>query len=262
MSGVLRRRLLLAPLIATVLVAAACSSVGHGAPKATASSVVRGDVVVLAASSLTSALTTIAREFESVHPGVHVRLSFDGSSRLAAQIMQGVPADVFVSADQPTMDRVAKSGRIDGSAEIVATNELEIVVSRDNPKDIRGIEDLTRGAVVALCRVEVPCGAYAAQAFRAAGLDVPAAGREDNVKAVLSKVQLGEADAGIVYRTDVLSAEGVQGIEIARSDQIHSRYPAAVLKGAPNPSAAAAFDRYLVSREARAVLAKVGFGPP
>jgi len=255
------RRPLLAVMTSIVVVVAACSS--GGASKAGSGSLsLSGDVVVLAAASLTGALTTIAQRFEDAHPGVHVRLTFDGSSRLAAEILQGVPADVFVAADEPTMTRVATGDHLADPAVIVATNELEIVVPQGNPLGIHGIEDLTRGPVVALCRTEVPCGAYADEAFHQAGLAVPAAGREDSVKAVLSKVQLGEADAGIVYRTDVLGAHGVRGIELPTVARVRAAYPAAVLRDAPNPSAATAFVTYLLARETQVVLASEGFGPP
>lgn len=257
----MRRRRLLALAVGVTVLATACARDGASTSTGAAPSV-RGDVVVLAAASLTGPLTTISRAFEAAHPGVHVRLTFDGSSRLAAEILQGVPADVFIAADRPTMDRVGSADRIDGATATVATNELEIVVPESNPRDIRSLGDLTRGLVVALCRVEVPCGAYAEQAFRLAGLDVPEAGREGSVKAVLSKVQLGEADAGIVYRTDVLGAAGVRGIELPRSDLVPVEYPAAVLKDAANPTAAAALFRYLVTREVQSVLAQAGFGPP
>ncbi len=256
-----RRRRLLALTIAVAVLVAACSSGGTSGSKDGASSV-RGDLVVLAAASLTGAVTKIAHDFEVAHPGVHVRVTFNGSARLAAGILQGVPADVFVAADEPTMERIREAKRIEGQAETVATNELQIVVSQRNPRDINSIEDLTRGAVVALCRVEVPCGVYAERAFRLAGLVVPSAGREESVKAVLSKVQLGEADAGIVYRTDVLGAKGVRGIELSRSDQVTAAYPAAVLRDAPNPVTAAAFYRYLLSAQSQEVFAKAGFGAP
>lgn len=256
-----RRRPLLALTLGASLVVSACVGGGSATPKGDASSV-RSDVVVLAAASLTGVLAALGREFEAGHPGVHVRLTFDGSARLAAQILQGVPADVFIAADEPTMARVVEAGRVQGPTERVATNVLEIVVTESNPRGIGSIEDLTRGVRVALCRSEVPCGAYARRAFRLAGLEVPGAGREDSVKAVLAKVQLGEADAGLVYRTDLVGAAGVRGIELPDSAEVRTSYPVAVLADAPNERAASAFSRYLLTRKAQGVFAQAGFGPP
>lgn len=257
----MHRRLLLALTAVVPLWTSACLGGGAATPTDDVSSV-SGDVVVLAASSLTDVLTRIGREFEAAHPGVHVRLTADGSARLAAEILQGVPADLFIAADDATMERVRKADGVQGSTQTVATNELEIVVPTHNPREIHGLVDLARGVRVALCRSEVPCGAYAERAFRLAGLDVPGAGREDNVKAVLAKVQLGEADAGIVYRTDLLGAEGVRGIALPASASVRTSYQAAVLADAPNATAAAALYRYLMTREAQGVFARAGFGPP
>lgn len=254
----MRGRRFLVLLVAPVL--AACSG-GSGRTKDTTSSV-RGDVVVLAASSLSSVLTTIARGFEAAHPGVHVRVTLDGSARLAAEILHGVPADLFIAADDVTMARVRSANRVRGGSEVVATNELSIVVPEANPRRVRRIEDLTRGATVALCRSAVPCGAYAERAFRRAGLAVPAAGREDSVKAVLAKVQLGEVDAGIVYRTDVLDARGVTAVALPASVNVRTSYPAAVLADAPNRAAAAALFTYLRTSEAQRAFRQAGFGPP
>lgn len=256
----MHRRRFLALLVAPLL-ASACSG-GGATTTADEASSVRGDVVVLAASSLKGVLATIARRFEAAHPGVHVRLTLDGSARLAAEILQGVPADLFIAADDATMTRVRVADRVRGATEVVATNELSIVVSTTNPRGVRSIDDLTRGATVALCRSEVPCGAYAERAFRRAGLTVPAAGREDSVKAVLAKVQLGEADAGIVYRTDLIGATGVRGVVLPASINVRTSYPAAVLGGAPNQAAAVALFRYLRTSDAQGVFAQAGFGPP
>jgi molybdate transport system substrate-binding protein len=136
------------------------------------------------------------------------------------------------------------------------------VVGAGNPLEIAGLADLTGDVVLSLCQVEVPCGAYAAAAFAAAGLPVPAAGEEANVKAVLTRVQLGEADAGLVYVTDVLAADGVEGIDLAGPQQVPATYPAVALADAPNPDAAAAFVAFLTSTEAQAILSTHGFGRP
>ncbi len=253
-------------VVLLLLAAAACASdarpsasASGGPPSTTAAS---GTVAVLAASSLTDALTSVAAAFETRNPGVHVTLTFDGSSRLATEILEGVPADVFVSADEDSYTRVARGGGARGDKAVVASNELQIVVPAGNPQGIAGLRDLTHGIVLALCRPEVPCGAYAARAFALAGVEQPRAGEEDSVKAVLTKVQLGEADAGVVYRTDVLAARGVTGVDLPPAQQVRATYPASVLAGASNPGAAAAFVEFLQGAEAQRVLARAGFGPP
>jgi molybdate transport system substrate-binding protein len=221
-----------------------------------------GTVTVLAAASLTDTFTELATLFEETHPGVQVALSFGGSSRLAAQILDGAPADVFASADQATMTRVTAGGDASGRPVVFATNVLQIVVPTGNPHDITELADLTAPSMrVALCRVEVPCGAYAAQAFDRAGLPVPPAGAEEDVKAVLAKVQLGEVDAGLVYETDVRAGTGVEGIELPPEESVSATYPAVVLRDAPNPLMARTFVEFLTSAEAQRILTAAGFGP-
>jgi molybdate transport system substrate-binding protein len=251
-------RTLRAVVLGLALVTAAC---GGGGSTATAGNPA-GTVTVLAASSLTGAFTEVAGAFEARHPGVHVALSFGGSSRLAAQVLDGAPADVFASADRDTMARVSAAGALSGRAVVFATNQLQIVVPAGNPRHIAGLADLTAPTRVALCRVEVPCGAYAVQAFERAGLSVPQAGMEEDVKAVLAKVQLGEADAGIVYVSDVRAATGVEGIDLPKEASVSATYPASVLRDAPNPATARAFVEFLRGAEAQRILAQAGFGPP
>lgn len=219
-------------------------------------------VTVLAATSLTDAFTEIAAAFEAEHEGVDVALTFDGSARLATSIVEGAPADVFASADQVNLDKVAAVGLADGSQLVFATNRLQIVVARGNPLGVTGLGDLDGDVVLSLCAIVVPCGAYAAAAFERAGLSVPAAGAEQNVRGVLSRVQLGEADAGIVYVTDVLAADGVEGVDLRPDEAVEVSYPAAVLAGAADRKTAAAFVEFLISATAQAVLADHGFGPP
>lgn len=254
-------------LLAVAGLLAACSASGPSASSSTttepgAADAVSGGVTVLAASSLVSVLTEVADQFERAHPAARVALGFDGSARLATQILSGAPADVFVSADAASLARVSDAGAVAGDSVVVATNALEIVVAAGNPLGIDRLEDLGGDLVVALCRVEEPCGAYAQEAFRIAGVPAPAAGREDNVRAVLTKVQLGEADAGLVYRTDVRGARGVSGVEIPEDQQVRATYRAAVLADAGNRRAAAAFIEYLQSRAASVILTSAGFGVP
>ncbi|MGH9276438.1 MAG: molybdate ABC transporter substrate-binding protein [Acidimicrobiales bacterium] len=221
-----------------------------------------GTVTVLAATSLTDAVADIAEAFETEHGDVDVALTFDGSAKLATAIIEGAPADVFASADEANLAKVTDAGLAERAGSAFATNQLQIVVAAGNPLGITGLDDLTGDVVLSLCAVEVPCGSYAAKAFERAGLAAPAAGQEENVRGVLSRVQLGEADAGIVYVTDVLAAEGVEGVDLAADEQVEASYPAAALTDGPNPEAAAAFVAFLMGEEAQTILADYGFGPP
>lgn len=253
--------------VALLAVAAACGSDGGLSGAASTSGVntsdeLSGTVTVLAAASLTGSFTTIAAVFEAANPDVDVVLSFDGSSKLATQIVEGVPGDVFASADEANLAKVTEAGATSGETVTFATNVLQIVVAAGNPLAIEGLEGLSDGVVVALCRADVPCGAYTARAFDLAGLAVPRAGLEDSVKGVVTKVQLGEADAGIVYRTDVLAAKGLAGIDLPADERVRATYPASVLADASNPRAGAAFVAFLVSAEAQGILAAAGFGRP
>lgn len=220
-----------------------------------------GTVTVLAATSLTDAFGEIAEAFEAEHSDVDLALTFDGSAKLATAIIEGAPADVFASADEPNLAKVMDAGLAGGTATLFATNQLQIVVAEGNPHGITGLADLGGDVVLSLCAVQVPCGSYATKAFEDADLPAPAAGEEENVRGVLSRVQLGEADAGIVYLTDVLGAEGVEGIDLAPEERGHATYPAAVIDESANPEAAAAFVAFLTGTEAQAILASYGFGP-
>jgi molybdate transport system substrate-binding protein len=242
------RRALLVTLVLAVL-----PSCGDGGPDETA-------LTVLAASSLTDAFTEIAAAYEAQHEGVRVELSFDGSARLATAIAEGAPADVFASADEANARRVADAGLATGAPVVFATNRLQIVVAEGNPLRIRSLSDLDR-VRLSLCQAAVPCGAYAAAAFERAGLPTPAAGDQESVKGVLTQVQLGEADAGLVYVTDVRAADDVEGIDLMPDQQIEAAYPAVAIDPDPD-GAAAAFVAFLTSDEARDVLSRLGFGLP
>lgn len=242
-------------LLVALLLAAGCGSSHVDGPGA-----LEDEVVVLAASSLTEPLELIADAFERAHPDMDVKLSFDGSSTLATAILQGAPADVFASADEASMARLTDERAAAAPPTIVATNGLEIAVAHDNPFRIAGMGDLVPPVVVALCDREAPCGAYAAAAFARAGLPVPQAGREPNVKAVLTKVQLGEADAGLVYRTDLRDVDGVDGVALPGSAQVVVRYPVAPVADAPHPRVARVFVDFLRSAAAQRIFRQTGFG--
>lgn len=236
------------------------STAGSSTPGS--SSALTGDVTVLAAASLTGTFTALAHDFEAAHPGVHVRLSFGGSSGLAAQILAGAPADVFASASTTTMKQVTDGGAAQGEPRVFATNVLEIAVPPGNPGHVQGLRDFADPQRrLALCAPTVPCGDAAAKVFAAAGITPQPDTLEEDVKAVLTKVELGEVDAGMVYRTDVRAAgDKVQGIEVPEASADVNTYPIVVLRDAPNPTAARAFVDLVTSPRGEAVLGQAGFG--
>jgi molybdate transport system substrate-binding protein len=228
-----------------------------------AASALGGTLTVVGASSLTDAFGEIAAAFEAANGGVDVELSFDGSATLATAIIEGAPADLFASADEANLAKVVDEDLTSGGPVVFATNVLQIVVPAGNPLGIDSLDDLTSADVtLSLCGPEVPCGKYAGQAFESAGLEVPPAGDQENVKGVLTQVQLGEADAGIVYLTDVRAADDVEGIDLPADQQVEATYPASVLAEASNRDAAAAFLAFLTGDEAQSILEDLGFGPP
>ena len=221
-------------------------------------------VTVFAAASLTESFEEIALAYEERHPGTRVELNFAASSRLAGQITSGAPADVFASANLAQMDLVVGAGLAAGPPRTFATNILAIAVEPGNPLNIRGLADLARPELlVVLAAPEVPVGRYAGEALEAAAVEVRPVSLEATVKAVVTKVALGEADAGIVYRTDVLAADGaVEGVEIPDEDNVAAMYPIVALAGAADPDSAEAFVEFVVSPAGQAILARHGFTAP
>jgi molybdate transport system substrate-binding protein len=254
-------------LAAAALALAGCGSDSadsgtDGAPRG--SEDVSGDVTVFAAASLTESFTRLGEDFEAAHPGVRVTFNFAGSSALAKQIDEGAPADVFASAAQKNMDQVTDSGSVTANPVTFATNTLEIAVPAGNPATITGLADFADADLkIALCAEQVPCGAASKKVFDAAGITAAPDTLEQDVKAVLSKVSLGEVDAALVYKTDVLAAgDEVEGIEFPEAGEAVNEYPIAVCATAPNPDAAQAFVDYVLSGEGKAVLTEAGFGTP
>ena len=247
-------------LTVTAGLSSACASTAPVSPNPSAPS---GTITVFAASSLSTAFTAIGADFQRIHPGTVVKFSFAGSSTLAAQIQQGAIGDVFASADQPNMQRLVGAGLTAEVPRVFAHNDLEIVVGKGNPKDITSLADLARpGLVVVLCAPAVPCGRYAGQALQNAGVTLKPASQEVDVKAVLSKVALGEADAGIVYVTDVkAAASGVEGVAIAPALNVMADYPIALLKDSQNRALSRAFIDYILGN-GRQTLARYGFTGP
>ena len=248
-----RSRLAAAVLLLAVACAGADGSPGGGTR-------VRGTVTVLAAASLQEPFTELGRRFEDRHPGTSVRFSFDASSTLARQVEAGAPADVLATADEASMAPVVEAGLVAPPA-VFARNRMAILVALDNPRGIRSLADLGRpGPVVVLCAAEVPCGRLAAEVLARAGLEVAPRSLEPNVKAVVAKVTLGEADAGIVYATDARAAgDKAQSVEIPAEHNVATAYPVAAVRAAPNAVAAARFVDLVRSDEGRAVLAAAGF---
>lgn len=225
---------------------------------------VTGEVVVFAAASLTESFTQIGKDFEAANPGVKVTFNFAGSSALAQQINQGAPADVFASASPTNMKQVSDAGGTEGEAVVFVRNRLEIAVPKGNPAGVTGLADFGKADLkIALCAEQVPCGAAAKKAFEAAGVTAAPDTLEQDVKAVLTKVRLGEVDAALVYRTDVQSTDGeVDGIEFPEADKAVNDYPIAALAKAPNAAAAKAFVDYVLSSKGADVLNKAGFDNP
>ncbi len=223
-----------------------------------------GTLKVDAAASLKKTFDILATEFEAEHPGVKVTVSYDGSAVLATQLIGGAPVDVFASADNKNMTKVTDKKLITSKPVEFATNTLQIAVAPGNPKKITSLKDLTAsGLTVDLCAVAQPCGAAAQTALTAAGVTVKPISFEQSVTAVLTKVESGDADAGLVYKTDVLGAAGkVTGVEFAEAAKAVNHYPIAALDAAPNPAAAKAFIALVSGAAGQKVLSAAGFGAP
>jgi molybdate transport system substrate-binding protein len=246
---------------AAALLLVGCGS-GPGAG-ADASGGLSGTVTVFAAASLTGSFGTLGEQFEAAHPGVTVRFNFGASSALAESIAQGAPADVFAPASAKNMDSVVRAGDA-AEPRTFARNVLAIAVPPDNPAGVRGLADLAEpGLKLALCQEQVPCGTVARQVIDKARLTVRPVTLGADVKAVLTAVQLGEVDAGLVYATDVRAAgDKVEGIEIPAAQNASTSYPIAVLTRAPNAAAARAFVDHVLSADGSTVLARAGFAGP
>lgn len=248
------RRFRLSALALVTLLVSACGGAAPGPG-------LSGKIVILAAASLTDAFNTLGTEFTRVNPQVIVSPSYAGSSTLAAQIMQGAEADVFASADEANMTKLMDAKLNEGASRIFAHNRLQIVVQAGNPRRIAQLSDLARpDLIVVIGAPAVPVGTYAVQAFDKAGIKVTPKSLEADVKAVVTKVSFGEADAGIVYSSDVKAGgPKVQGVEIPDQLNVVARYPISLVKGGKNVRAASAFLDFVATAKGREVLAGVGF---
>ena len=238
------RRVATLAVVAT-LVASACSAEGGSQT-----------VTVFAASSLTDVFEQFATDYETAHPGVDVRLSFGGSSSIVAQLAEGAPADVLATADRRTMARVPATV-LAGQPTVFATNEMVIAVEDGNPLGVESIDDLTGVPVVVLADEQVPAGAYARDVIACVGADVTVRSFENNVRAAAAKVALGEADAAIVYRTDI--TDGLDAIEIDPACNVRAEYP--IVQVTPGGEAASFVD-FVRSADAATVLEGMGFDAP
>jgi molybdate transport system substrate-binding protein len=243
---------------------AGCSIGAGNNSSGTATPGVSGNLSISAAASLQGAFTEMAAAFKIAHPQVSVSINFGASSTLARQIIDGAPVDVFASADQTNMTKVAEAQLLSDIPTIFATNSLEIIVRKGNPLGIDSLADLARlGLIYVTCAPEVPIGRYSAEALRDAGITVKPASFEPDVKGIVTKVSSGEADAGIVYRTDVLAAdETAAGVRIPDQFDVRATYPQAVLLRSQNETAANAWMSFVSGAEGQAILRAYGFGQP
>lgn len=242
---------------------AATSSTSTTSTTSTGATGPSGSITVFAAASLQQTFTRLGTDYERAHPGTSIRFSFAGSSDLVTQIQNGAPADVFASADQANMAKLTKAD-LDGGSHDFATNTLEIAVAPGNPEHIATLDDLAASDVqLVTCAAPVPCGAATVKVERATGVDLHPVSEEQSVTDVLGKVESGQADAGLVYRTDVEGAAGkVDGIPFAAAARAVNTYPIAVLRDSANPDLATAFSAYVRSAAGQKVLTAAGFGRP
>jgi molybdate transport system substrate-binding protein len=255
------RRLAVIAAVLAAAAAAGCSS-STSSPSA-GSSPATGAITVFAAASLTESFTQLGKQFEATHPGDTVKFSFGPSSGLATQITSGAPADVFASAAPGNMDDVVSAGDA-ASPQNFAKNTMEVATPPDNPGNVESVKDLADDSVkVALCQPQVPCGVVAAKVFKNAGITVKPVTLQPDVKSVLTQVETGNVDAGMVYVTDVQAAGSkVNGVTIPASDNASTLYPIATINSSKHKSIAQAFMNYVLSPAGQQVLKAAGFESP
>jgi molybdate transport system substrate-binding protein len=273
----MRRFTVIAAALAVCALAGCSSSSSSSAPAAGSSSASSpaaagagssaaaqtGTITVFAAASLMGTFTQIGKQFEAAHPGDTVKFSFGGSSTLATQITGGAPADVFASAAPANMDTVVTAGDASNPKDF-AKNTAEVAVPPANPGQVTSVNDLAKSSVkVALCQPKVPCGVVASEVFKNAGITVKPVTLQPDVKSVLTQVELGNVDAGMVYVTDVKAAGAkVKGVPISAGDNASTLYPIATISSSTHQAEAAAFVDYVLSPAGEQVLAAAGFQAP
>lgn len=254
---------------AAVALAACSTPAAHvpasSAPSTPTASTLSGSITVFAAASLKTTFTELAAEFEKANPDVDVALNFAGSSDLVTQITEGAPVDVFASADEKNMAKLTDAGLVDAAAPVdFASNVLEIAVPPTNPAGVTGFADLAGPEVKAVvCAPQVPCGSATVAVEQATGVTLTPVSEESSVTDVLGKVTSGEADAGLVYVTDVIAAgDAVTGITFPESSEAVNTYPIAPVTASENPDVAQAFVDFITGDVGQYVLAAAGFGKP
>ena len=249
------RRALIAAL-APVIFVSACTSSSESQAQTT--------LKVYAASSLANPFVDAGLAFEKDHPGVKVQFNLGSSSDLARFVQEGAPADVFASADVANMDKVESGGLLDSPSVIFATNYLEIIVEKGNPLNITSLEDLSHPDLIFVTtNPDVPIGKYTAEVLNKAGVSITPNSFESNVKGIMLKVASGEADAGIVYHSEVIAADGqVEGIKIPAEFNIVAKYPVGVINSSARQSQAQEFVDFLSSSKGLAILTQHGFKTP
>jgi molybdate transport system substrate-binding protein len=226
-------------------------------------STLEGDLTVFAAASLTDAFDEVGAAFEEANPDVSIEFNYGASSALREQILAGAPADVFASANTSNMDQVVETGAATDPQDFV-TNQLQIVVPAENPGGVAGLDDFANAdLLIGLCAEEVPCGEFGREALANAQVTPSVDTNEPDVRALLTKVEAGELDAGIVYVTDVLAAgDAVEGIDIPADVNVTATYPIAALSEAGNAEVAAAFVEFVLSDDGQEILESFGFDSP
>ena len=268
----MRRFALTAVALAAIAVAGCSSSTsspasgsaGSSAPAASSSPAAQtGTITVFAAASLMQTFTQIGKQFEAAHKGDTVKFSFGPSSGLATQITNGAPADVFASASPTNMQQVVSAGDA-SNPQNFAQNTAEVAVPPNNPAKVTSVKDLAKSSVkVALCQPQVPCGKVAAAVFKNAGITVKPVTLQADVKSVLTQVETGNVDAGMVYVTDVMAAGSkVKGVTIPANDNASTLYPIAAVSSSKEKSIATAFVAYVLSPAGQSVLTAAGFEKP
>lgn len=267
--------LVLALILTTVTACGGVATTPAAAPAATVAPAATGELTVFAAASLSDAFKEIGAQFTAANTGATVAFNFAGSDQLAAQITEGAPADVFASANKKQMDVVINAGDVvGGSEQTFVRNRLVVVYPKENPAKLQAIKDLaTPGVKIVLANKSVPVGGYSLD-FLAKASELPeytatfsptvlanVVSYEENVKAVLSKITLGEADAGIVYTTDAATVKngGIGSLAIPDDLNTIATYPIAATKNAANAELAQKFVDYVLSAEGQAILVKYGF---
>lgn len=256
-SAVEKARLAVLALF-VILALSGCSP--QGAPSDSGSDELSGSAVVFAAASLTEVFDEIAAEFEAAHPETSIVFNFGSSSGLATQLVEQGGGDIFASADLPQMQRVVEAQLVEGDPRTFARNRLQIIVPSGNPAGVSDLADLADPELkVVLAGEQVPVGRYAQEALSKAEVTVNPVSRAADVKGVVGPVTLGEADAGIVYATDVLAADAAEGVDIPEEYNVEATYPVALIEGAGGNAVAQAFVDFLLGDRARQILTDFGF---